>query len=240
MDPALIKVLWEASPHAQTYVLDAAGTNSTCARCHAPLNFVPSMDDIPASCAACKFEVEPPPPTLPETAWESIPCNICHQVKKGEIDPEYTWLSVPPIDEYADVESTTELCLNCHIQVEIPGHETPDLANAHSDFTCTKCHDAHSTIAISCASEDCHADTINSSVAISGHDQAHSAVPCWVCHDAAGLAAGLDENENWVTLLNVASTPYVSHNIIKETLCERCHFLNNPWNLSADVSKVTP
>lgn len=240
IDPALIQVLWEASPHANTYVLDEAGTNSTCARCHAPLDYVPSMDDMPASCAACKFEVDDPPPTLAETDWESIPCNICHRVKKGVVDPEYTWLSVPPIDEYADVESTTELCLNCHIQVDIPGHETPDLANAHADFTCTLCHDAHSTTAISCASGDCHADTTNSSTAIPGHDEAHLAVPCWVCHDAAGLAAGLDENENWVTLMDVASTPYVSHNIIKETLCERCHFLNNPWNLSDEVSKTGP
>lgn len=240
IDPALIQVLWEASPHANTYVLDEAGTNSTCARCHAPLDYVPSMDDMPASCAACKFEVDDPPPTLAETDWESIPCNICHRVKKGVVDPEYTWLSVPPIDEYADVESTTELCLNCHIQVDIPGHETPDLATAHADFTCTQCHDAHSTTAISCASGDCHADTTNSSTAIPGHDEAHLAVPCWVCHDAAGLAAGLDENENWVTLMDVASTPYVSHNIIKETLCERCHFLNNPWNLSGEVSKTGP
>lgn len=240
IDPALIKAQWNASPHAQTYVLDSDGTNSTCARCHAPLNYVPSMDDMPASCASCKFDVEPPPPTLSETDWENIPCNICHQVKKDVVDPEYAWLSFPPIDEYVDVESTTELCLNCHFQVEIPGHDTPDLANAHSDFTCTQCHDAHSTTAISCASEDCHADIINLSVAIPGHDETHSAVPCWICHEAEGLAAGLDENENWVTLLNVASTPYVSHNIIKETLCERCHFLNNPWNLSADVSKVTP
>jgi len=240
IDPALIEALWEASPHAHTYVLDEAGTNSTCARCHAPLDFVPSMDDMPDSCAACKFEVADPPPTLAETDWQSIPCNICHQVKKGKVAAEYVWLSVPPIDEYAEVESTTELCLNCHIQVDIPGHATPDLANAHSDFTCTQCHDAHSTTAISCASENCHADTMNSATAIAGHDEAHSALPCWVCHDAAGLAAGLDENKNWVTLLDVASTPYVSHNIIKETLCERCHFLNNPWNLSGEVSKTTP
>lgn len=239
-DPALIEVLWEASPHANTYVLDDAGTNSTCARCHAPLDFVPSMDEMPDSCAACKFEVDDPPPTLAETDWQSIPCNICHEVKKGKVVAEYAWLAVPPIDEYAEVESTTELCLNCHIQVDIPGHETPDLAIAHKEFTCTQCHDAHSTLARSCASEDCHADTINPSTVIPGHDDDHSAIPCWVCHDGSGLAAGLDENESWITVLDPDALPFVSHNIIKETLCERCHYLGNPWNLSDEVLRTNP
>jgi len=199
------------------------------------------MDDMPASCATCKFEVEPPPPTLAEADWESISCNVCHRIKKGVVDPEYAWLSVPPIDEYEDVESTTELCLQCHIEINIFGHETPNLANAHADFTCTQCHDAHSTIASSCASENCHADTLNPpSAAIPGHDDDHGAVPCWVCHDAAGLAIGLDDQGNWITLQDVSLIPYASHDITRQVLCERCHFLNNPWNLSNDVSKASP
>jgi hypothetical protein len=240
IDPDAIRVLWDASPHAHTYVLDEAGMNSTCARCHAPVNYVPSMEDMPASCAACKFEVEPPPPTLAEADWNNIPCNVCHLVKKGVVDAKYTWLSIPPIDEYEEVPSTKELCLKCHIQIDVADHETPDLSNAHADFTCTQCHDAHSTKASSCASEDCHADILKPSAPIPGHDADHTAVPCWVCHDAAGLAVGLDDQDNWITLLPVSSTPYVSHNITRQTLCDRCHYLNNPWNLSVQASKSTP
>lgn len=240
LDPALIESYWEAGPHAHTYVVNDDGTNSSCARCHAPLEFIPSMDEMPESCAACKFEIDDPPPLVAEADWESIPCNICHRVKKDKVDPEYVWLSVPPIDEYIEVESTTELCMNCHIRIDIPGHETPDLVNAHSDFTCTQCHNAHSTTARSCNSDDCHADYTNSFDIIPGHDQPHSNINCWVCHDASGLSAGLDNNENWVTLLDPGELPFVSHNIIKETLCERCHYLGNPWKLSEEVSKAIP
>lgn len=232
--PPLIQSQWEASPHGNTYVLDELGNNSTCARCHAPTSFIPSMDDMPESCAACKFEVDPPPPTIAQTDWDNVPCNVCHRVKKGEVQPEFAWLSIPPIDEYEDLSSTTDLCLKCHGQIDIAGHEMPDLANAHAAYTCTQCHDPHTTTA-TCASEICHADVLNPTTPIVGHDEDHQAVTCWACHDAAGLAAGPDEQGKWVTFLPASSTPYASHNIVKQAPCERCHYLNNPWNLSAEV-----
>ena len=156
--PDPIQSSWEASPHGHTYVLDELGMNATCARCHAPLNFIPSMTDMPESCATCKFEIDPPPPTIAEANWKNIPCSVCHRTKRGEVDPKYAWLSIPPIDEYEDVATTTELCLKCHSQeIDLAGHPTPDLAKAHTGYTCTQCHDAHSTIP-SCASGSCHAD----------------------------------------------------------------------------------
>lgn len=233
-DPASIPSMWEAGPHAQTYVLNDLGINSTCARCHAPIDYVPSMDDMPESCASCKFEVEPPPPTVAETDWRHIPCNACHRVKKGEVDPKYAWLSVPPIDEYEDLATTTELCTKCHTNVDIPDHTSINVAGAHADYSCTQCHDAHTTTA-TCASEICHANVLNPTTPILGHDEDHQAVTCWACHDAAGLTVGTDDQGNWVALLPDSSTPYASHNIVKQASCERCHFLNNPWNLSEDV-----
>jgi len=239
IDSASLQPLWEASPHAHTYVLNDSGMNSTCARCHAPINYIPSLDDMPASCAACKFEVAPPPPTIAEADWENIPCNVCHRVKKGDVDPNYAWLSIPPIDEYEDLATTTELCIKCHTVVDVAGHSGIDVAGAHAGYTCTQCHNAHSTEA-SCATENCHADVLNPSTPIPGHDENHKAVTCWACHDAAGLAVGPNEQGNWLTFQPASSIPFASHNIAKEALCERCHFLNNPWNLSADVSKITP
>lgn len=234
ISPELIQTMWAASPHAKTYVLDALGTNSTCALCHAPINFVPSMDDMPASCAACKFEVEPPPPTIAEADWDHVACNVCHRVKKGQVQAEYAWLSIPPIDEYEQVATTTDLCLKCHGQIDIAGHEMPDLANAHSGYTCTQCHNAHSTTA-TCSSELCHVDVLNPTTPILGHDKDHLEVTCWACHDAAGLEVGPDDQGNWSALLPDTSIPYASHNIVKQALCERCHFVNNPWKLSAEV-----
>ena len=234
-----IQSLWEASPHAHTYVLDEAGMNSTCARCHAPINYVPSMDDMPASCATCKFEVAPPPPTIAEADWENIPCNVCHRVKRGDVDPNFAWLSIPPIDEYEDLATTTELCIKCHTVVDVAGHTGIDVAGSHAGYICTQCHDAHSTTA-SCATGICHPDVLTPSTPTPGHDENHKSVTCWACHDAAGLTIGPDEQGNWTTFQPGSSIPVVSHNIVKDVLCERCHFLNNPWNLSADVSKITP
>ena len=232
--PSLIQSQWEASPHAHTYVTDELGTNSTCALCHAPLNFVPSMDNIPESCAACKFEVPPAPPTISEADWDNIPCNICHRVKKGVVQPDYAWLSIPPIDEYADLATTTELCLKCHGQTDLAGHGMSNLAHAHAGYTCTQCHDAHTTTT-TCSSEICHANVLNPTVPIPGHDKDHQAVTCWTCHDASGMAVGPADQGIWTTFLPGSSTPYASHDIVKQAACERSHFPNNPWNLTKKV-----
>jgi hypothetical protein len=65
-------------------------------------------------------------------------------------------------------------------------------------------------------------------------------VTCWACHDGAGLEVGPDEENNWVAFLPGAMVPYASHNISKQALCERCHFMNNPWKLSEEVSVSNP
>lgn len=237
--PDSVQTLWEGSPHAQTYVTDDLGTNSTCAYCHAPISYIPSMEDMPESCSACKFEVAPPPPTIAESEWGHIPCNVCHRVKKGEVSPEIAWLSIPPIDEYEEISSSTDLCLKCHLDIDILDHHTPDLTNAHAEYTCTQCHDAHSTAA-SCSSETCHPDTLEPASPIVGHDDDHVLVTCWACHDGAGLEIGLGDLGKWTTILPDGLIPYASHNIVKEAACERCHFSGNPWDLMVDVTGSIP
>lgn len=233
---ASIEDLWEASPHAHTYVLTDQMMNSTCARCHAPTDYIPAIDDMPASCAACKFEIEPPPPMIEEAKWRNIPCTVCHRIKKGKVDPKYAWLAIPPIDEYEDVATTTELCTKCHETADVAGHTSIIVAGAHDGYTCTQCHDAHSTAA-SCSTGNCHSDVLSPASPIPGHDAAHKAVTCWACHDATGLKVGLDDQGNWLTFLPDSLIPAVSHNIVKNAACERCHFSGNPWNLTTDVKK---
>ncbi|MBC8496275.1 MAG: hypothetical protein ISS57_02695 [Anaerolineales bacterium] len=245
VDPAAIEAAWVSSPHADAFVLDVAGNNNTCAQCHAPVNWLPSMDDLPESCFACKFELEDPPPLIPESEWVSIPCNVCHKVdKKDNILPEYAWLEIAPLGEYAEVATTTELCQKCHREIDLPEHELVQLGAAHADYVCTDCHNAHDTMA-SCGAVDCHADAdvIEPATPLAGHDEDHQLVSCVACHDADGLEVGLSEDLGlWTTFAQgssgegAAPIAYASHNIVLEAPCERCHFADNPWGLSDSIS----
>jgi hypothetical protein len=240
-DPQAILTNWGSSAHADTFILDEAGNNNTCARCHAPMVWLPSMDDMPESCFACKFEVSDPPPLISESDWVPIECIVCHEVdKKGNVNPEYTWLEIAQIEEYAEVASPTELCQKCHTESETPGHTFAHLGGAHTGYECTDCHDAHDTIA-SCSSSGCHEDVVNPETAIPGHDQDHVQVSCAACHDADTMTIDIDEQSGiWTTFApdpagGEALIQYVSHNTVLEAPCERCHFANNPWDLTNEI-----
>ena len=244
LDADAISTLWQASSHAQTYVVDGNGENSACTRCHAPINYVPTVDEIPESCFVCKFELTTPPPLTEMSVWESIPCKVCHELdKKGNAESEMKWLESAAAGLYEDVDTSTELCLKCHIQVNIPNHK-PEimLSAAHADLLCADCHDAHSVEA-TCSNSGCHEDIL-STPEISGHDTSHEKVSCIACHDASGFEVGVDEESGeWLTFTAIeladgesALVPYASHNISKEAACDRCHFSGNPWNLVDEVS----
>lgn len=241
-DPAAIQASWQSSPHANTYVVDDLGQNNTCARCHAPINWIPAMDDLPESCFTCKFEIEDPPPLIPDNEWVNIPCNVCHEVdKKGNIMPEYAWLEIAPLGEYAAVSSSTELCLKCHAPADIPEHGSTVLGGAHADYECTRCHSAHDTTA-SCSAVDCHPEVIDPATPIPGHDTDHRAVSCVACHDGNGMEIGIDQQTSlWTTFTAgpavLESFAFTSHNLVLEAPCERCHFVGNPWNLSDSVDE---
>ena len=68
LDPLVVAQQgWEISAHASSFVVDNEGNNNPCSRCHAPMNWMPTLDDIPESCQACKFELETPPSFIPES-----------------------------------------------------------------------------------------------------------------------------------------------------------------------------
>ena len=239
-----IQAAWESSAHANTYVLNDFGGNMKCARCHAPVNWIPSIDDVPQACLACKFELKEPPPLVPEGEWEHIPCRYCHEEdRRGNISPEIAWLEIAQIGEYSDVATPTELCLKCHNEIDLPGHALAELGGAHADYECTECHDAHDTVA-SCTAAGCHDDVIDPVSPIPGHDDDHQMVSCVACHDAGGLEVGpVEESGLWMTFFTVLSpegeasvVPFTSHNTVLEAPCERCHYAGNPWGLSDSVS----
>ncbi len=250
-DPlVLAQQAWDLSPHASTFVVDEKNQNNSCARCHAPTDWMPTLEDIPESCQACKFELAAPPPLIPENEWSGITCLYCHeQDKKGVVQAEVMWLEIPALEEYASVETYTELCLKCHDTTNLPDHGELRLAGDHSGMMCTDCHPPHSS-SVSCDSADCHPSD-QAAVTIEGHDDLHQDVSCEACHDSAGWEVGIDqETGSWITfspwsqeiiiaegdsIINTGNVGFTSHDISKTVNCGRCHFANNEWGLTTDV-----
>lgn len=239
-DPNVIQTKWEGSSHANTFVVGDDGVNSTCTRCHAPFNFIPTMDDMPESCATCKFEVDPPPPFTSQADWIDVECKVCHKFKRNKIEPGFAWLEIAPIEEYAEVASATELCDKCHLAEEIDGHFSVVVMGDHPGYLCTDCHDAHD-ITATCSTSGCHEGTLEADVA--GHDENHAVVSCVACHDNGGMEIGiLEDSGTWFTFqvdVEGSLIPAASHNIVLAASCERCHFEENPWGLSESVSIET-
>lgn len=217
---------WLAGRHADTYVVAADGTNSTCNQCHDPLNYVPSMEDMPASCTVCKFEVKPPPPLIEPANAHSVDCKVCHQVdRNGTVQADVRWLEVAAIEQYAKVSSTNQLCQNCHTGAEVEAHADIIVSGAHADadLTCTDCHDSH-VLTASCGASGCH-ETLEETP---GHDTDHAKVHCVACHDASGMEVGPDEARDgqWVTFAGGEGEepfPHLSHELVREVDCARCH-----------------
>ncbi len=236
-----IQQSWQSGPHAETFVVADSGTNSTCTQCHAPINWVPSMDDIPESCLTCKFEIDPPPPFITQDEWQPVECIVCHRVEKDEVEAAYAWLAVAPIEEYEEVGSSTELCLKCHAGDSVPDHLAIAIEGAHETMTCTECHDSHDGSA-SCTNSTCHVEQEDPPP---GHDPAHEMVACVACHDSGELTVSpRPEDMVWttwtVTETGEPSRLYSSHNTVLEAPCERCHFPENPWELSESVTIEVP
>jgi hypothetical protein len=234
---------WAASAHADSYVVDANGRNDRCARCHSAAEWAPGPEDIPESCLTCKFDVDQPTPLIAEEEWGHISCKICHRMDDDEVEPEFAWLDIAVIDEYIDLDSTTDLCRKCHEMADIADHKPAiNLADEHAELECTECHDAHAKT-VTCANSDCHEDVLINADAVTGHDEEHASVSCTACHDSAGLEVGpYEDSEMWVTFTSLmldgeeSLVPHSSHSVQTQVECERCHFGANPWGLSEDVA----
>lgn len=233
-DPETIQVVFAQSPHQDTYVEGNDGKNSSCARCHSPANWTPSMEDMPESCYACKFEIKPPPPVVEKSEWQNLECRVCHRVNKSNVEPEYVWLEIPPIEEYAEVGSPSDLCYKCHTVVDVEGHNGTEVEGAHTGMECTDCHDAHETTA-SCNTPGCH-KSIDEGTTPPGHDDDHVLVQCGACHDATRMDVGPGDEGEWTTFAE-SGNARTSHNTVLEAPCDRCHFPGNSWGLSEGVEQ---
>lgn len=242
-EPTAEQQAWQSSPHANTYDL-GKGPNTYCARCHSPENWSPTAKiDSPPNCVSCKFATDAKVriaqgnPLVPAEQWKSIGCEVCHPVQNGVVSAQVGYLDTQT-GYHETVTTSTVLCEKCHTDTQTLRHKRDLGTAAHAAFTCTKCHDPHSTAA-GCTNSACHTQTLAAGNTTPGHDTAHKNVSCVACHDASGLEVGpQDSGGMWTTfrtteLLGRKTTgAYQSHAVQLTVDCKRCHYSDNPWKLS--------
>jgi len=248
-DVSGIRQAWQKSPHANTYDV-GKGPNTYCSRCHSPRNWDPAAKiDVPPNCVSCKFSFDPTMriakgnPPVAKSDWKDIGCEICHKTENGAPLAQIAWLNTPT-SQYEPVADSTALCEKCHTDTEAIRHKRDLGTSAHKDFTCTQCHDAHTTTA-SCTAQACHPNVLAPSPKIPGHDKTHETVSCVACHDASGMTVGIEKAKGtWTTfrtteLLGRATTAlYQSHNLARAVNCDKCHAPDNPWGLKTVEGKM--
>jgi hypothetical protein len=227
---------WQSSQHANSFVEDGANSNSSCARCHSPLDWQPVSDELPASWQLAGLSGVDQGFTISESEWSAIACEVCHPHKVEGIFDEIAWLAIPPLMDYQDITDARSLCMKCHLQEGEQNHKSLIFKGVHQDHLCTDCHDAHSARA-SCTS-GCHQPFAQECEEIQTHDKPHSDVTCSACHDALGLTIGWNEDiEKWDTFIGgdpremEDAEPFTSHAIELEVDCDRCHAPgDHPWD----------
>jgi hypothetical protein len=135
-------------------------------------------------------------------------------------------------------------CLSCH-----------DPHGSEASCTNSSCHaDIHRTMSVQVEKPKAHPTSGDASSYMCGgtacheavklalsspvyHQPVHRAVPCYVCHDKSGSPVTLDNHKSWVTIntmeQGVGETPgiFISHAIVRDVDCSRCHYVANPWKL---------
>jgi hypothetical protein len=216
----------------------------------------------PPSCFTCKFPTDEEiriaegNPLVLEEDWVGIPCMTCHVVDDNGIAGENAWFN-PIKEEYQAVNTPTELCEKCHVTTtgnafgSAVDHQITLGGSAHLNYGgflgetlpptyCSDCHNPHSTEPLQC--EDCHASVLTSDTHMNGLNAIMlDKLTCLACHDASGLDVGPppdDAEGKWVTQQTTmgrggpSTDVLISHSIVYEVACDRCHFAENPWELT--------
>ena len=203
-----------------------------------------------------EMRVAPGNPFVPEEDWVGVPCETCHRVdENGIVTPGNAWLN-PITMDYVEVNTSTELCEKCHVTTtgnafgSAVDHKITLGGSAHLNYGgflgevpppsyCADCHDPHTLEPKQCV--DCHEGVTTSDTHMKGYnDIMLDKLTCMACHDASGLDVGPPPGEEggpWVTQVTSEgragpTTEFVlSHSIVHDVACDRCHFEENPFEL---------
>lgn len=256
-DQSMQLAAWEASPHGNTYDL-GKGPNTYCSRCHSPQNWDPaSTPGRPPGCITCKFaheeemRVAETMDFVEEEDWVGITCDSCHIVENDVVTEGNAWLNTLT-GEYEAISNSNQLCTKCHLEAPTVDHEiylggsahknwAGNLTDEHRPDMCTDCHDPHTQQPLQC--EDCHEDPPALHADVTAFAVMYETVSCMACHDALGLDVGPHPDEEmggiWVLQETEigrggepSTTVLLSHSPQKEVACDRCHFEENPWELT--------
>ena len=178
-------------------------------------------------------------------------------MENGVATQGIAWLN-PVSMEYEAVKTSNELCEKCHVTTVGTGNPARSAVShkitlggpAHLDYAgfinevkpptyCTDCHDPHTQAPKQC--QDCH--TIDTAAHANGKYEAMAdKVTCIACHDASGAEVGPHPDEAmggiWTTTLTEAgrsgptTTAIVSHSILWDVSCDRCHSEGNAYGLN--------
>lgn len=209
-------------------------------------------------------------PFIPEEEWVGIPCETCHVMENGIATEGIAWLN-PVSMEYEAVNTTNELCEKCHVTTVGTGNPPRSAVShkitlggpAHLNYAgfidavkpptyCTDCHDPHTQQPKQCF--DCH--TIDAATHANGkYSEMADKVSCMACHDASGAEVGPHPDEAmggvWTTTLTEVgrsgptTSAIVSHSILWDVACDRCHKEGNAHGLTVytaagEVPEPTP
>ncbi len=253
---------WQSGPHAENYDLGKGPNTWCSRCHSPQNWDPEAFRGPPPACFTCKFPTDEEVriaegnPLVLEEDWVGIPCETCHRMTEG-VATENAWFN-PIKGEHEDVATTTELCEKCHVTTtgnsfgSAVTHKVTLGGSAHLNYGgflgetppptyCTDCHNPHTTEPLQCAT--CHEDVPTSADHIKGLNAIHlDKVTCMACHDADEMEVGPhpDEAEGGVFVTLVSSVgrggpsiDYVkSHSIKWEVSCDRCHFEENPWELT--------
>lgn len=196
-------------------------------------------------------------PFVPEEEWVGIPCETCHQMENGVAAQGIAWLN-PVSKEYLPVNTPNELCEKCHVTTTGTGNPVRSAVShkivlggpAHLNYAgfideaippqyCTDCHDPHTQQPKQC--QDCH-EIDPTTHALGRYGFMSDVVTCMACHDASGADVGPHPDEAMGGIFTTTLTEMgrsgpttsaiISHSIQYEVACNRCHFAENPWELT--------
>jgi predicted CXXCH cytochrome family protein len=232
---------WQDGPHSDTYDLES-GPNTYCAKCHSPSNWdYTSTIDPPPNCVSCKFPSEAHPRLaegnllIAQEEWSNIDCSVCHRMENGVADPAYAWHD-NVTGYYETMTTPTELCEKCHLDSETLKHKRVLNGDAHVDFVCTECHDAHK---MSASCDECHTvSMLELPKFIPEHQDVVTNQDCNDCHNGAyeshsivvqetGNDDCMDCHERLMGRKGLAPVQ-IGHSMVHATIsCVACHDASN-------------